>query len=205
MVLNSLIERYLKMTINLHKYLNQEVQIELRNGEGYVGVVQEWRDSCFTFRFKIGNAPKYYNTLGYYNNSYCVEPHDIVSIKPFTKTMKFTGLAQKHPNIDLNKFRGKTVLIRLNKEHMCLQAQFIGKISDDDSGFLDISGFRFTNSGKRANHKSTQWITEIYEEGAFVIETKEIPYVDPEVEKAKEAVKNLSEEQIAALLHSLKK
>ena len=34
------------MIINLQNYLNQEVQIELRNGEGYIGVVQEWRDSC---------------------------------------------------------------------------------------------------------------------------------------------------------------
>lgn len=193
------------MSINLHKYLNQEVQIELRNGEYYVGVVQERLSPYYNFRFKVGDFSKYYNTLGYYNNSCCAEPHDIVSIKPFTKTMKFTGLAQKHPNIDLNKFRGKTVLIRLNKEHMSLQAQFIGKVSDDDSGFLDISGFRFTNSGRRANYTSTQWIIEIYEEGAFIIETKEIPDVDPEVEKAKEAVKNLSEEQIAQLLHSLKK
>jgi hypothetical protein len=195
------------MTINLDKYLNQEVQIGLRNGEYHVGVVQELLSPYYSFRFKVGDFLQYYNTLGYYNTSWTSEPYDIVSIKPFkpfTKTMKFTGLAQKHPNIDLNKFRGKTVLIRMNKEHMCLQAQFIGKVSDDDSGFLEIGGFRFTNSGKRANYL-TQWITEIYEEGAFHIETKEIPDVDPEVEKAKEAVKNLSEQQIAQLLHSLKK
>lgn len=193
------------MSINLHKYLNQEVQIELRNGDGYIGLVREIRDSCFSFRFIVGNAPKTYNSLGYYTNTDCAELHDIVSIKPFTKTMKFTGLAQKHPNIDLNKFNGKTVLIRMNKEHMGLPAQYIGNVSDYDSESLVISGFRFTNSGKRANYPTTQWITEIYEEGAFVIETKEIPDVDPEVEKAKKAVKNLSEEQIAQLLHSLKK
>jgi small nuclear ribonucleoprotein (snRNP)-like protein len=189
------------MSIHLDKYLNQEVQIELRNGEGNIGVVEECRDSCFSFRFKIGNNPNYYNTQGYYSSSCKADPHDIVSIKPFTKTMKFTGLAQKHPHIDLNKFIGKTILIRLNKEYSGLSTQYIGKISGD----LNIGGFQFTNSGKRSHCPTTQWITEIYEEGAFHIETKEIPDVDPEVEKAKEAVKNLSEEQIAQLLHSLKK
>jgi len=186
------------MSIHLDKYLNQEVQIELRNGEGYIGVVEECLDSRFSFIFKIGNNPYYYNTQGY---SCGAEPHDIVSIKPFTKTMKFTGLAQKHPHIDLNKFIGKTILIRLNKEYAGLSTQYIGKVSGD----LDIGGVHFTNSGKRSYYSTTQWITEIYEEGAFHIETKEIPDVDPEVEKAKEAVKNLSEEQIAQLLHSLKK
>lgn len=193
------------MSIHLDKYLNQEVQIELRNGEYHVGVVKECRASCFTFRFQIVNAPQYYNTLGYYNNSCCAEPYDIVSIKPFTKTMKFTGLAQKYPNIDLNKFIGKTVLIRMNKEHMGLSTQLIAKVNSYNSQIcMDIGGYTFTDKGKRANYL-TQWITEIYEEGAFIIETKEIPDVDLEVEKAKEAVKNLSEEQIAQLLHSLKK
>lgn len=192
------------MIIDLEKYLGQEVQIELRNGEGYIGLVREIRDSCFSFRFIVGNAPKTYNSLGYYTNNACVEPHDIVSIKPFTKTMKFTGLAQKHPNIDLNNFIGKTVLIRLNKEYMSLSAQFIGKVSKEFD-YITINGFSFTTSGKRYSHPTKQWITEIYDEDAFSIETKEIPDVDPEVEKAKEAVKNLSEEQIAQLLHSLKK
>ena len=192
------------MIIRLDKYLGQEVQIELRNGEGYIGLVREIRDSCFSFRFIVGNAPKTYNSLGYYTNTDCAEPHDIVSIKPFTKTMKFTGLAQKHPNIDLTKFIGKTVLIRLNEEYMNLPAQFIGEVSGD-SNCIAINGFYFTTSGKRYNHPTKQCITEIYDEDAFAIETKEIPDVDPEVEKAKEAVKNLSEEQIAQLLHSLKK
>ena len=197
------------MSIRLDKYLGQEVQIELRNGEGYIGLVREIRDSCFSFRFIVGNAPKTYNSLGYYTNTDCAEPHDIVSIKPFTKTMKFTGLAQKHPNIDLNNFIGKTVLIRLNKEYMSLQAQYIGKVVEDPDGIrisgFKFTGFKFTTSGKRYNHPTVQWITEIYDEDAFAIETKEIPDVDPEVERAKEAVKNLSEEQIAQLLHSLKK
>jgi hypothetical protein len=73
------------MSINLEKYLGQEVQIELQNGDSYVGVVEEygdsyvgvveeWRDPWFIFRFKIGNAPEYYNACGYYNNSDCKEP-----------------------------------------------------------------------------------------------------------------------------------
>ena len=195
------------MSINLEKYNGQEVKIKLRNGEGYVGVVEEWRDpSWFIFRFKIGNAPEYYDTCGYYNNSVCKEPYDIVSIKPITKTMKFTGLAQRYPNIDLTKFNGKNVLIRLNTECTGLQTQFIGKVCYYDGTVnIDISGYHFTNSGKRASYPTKQWITEIYEEGAFAIETMEIHDVDPEVERAKEAVKNLSEDQIAALLYSLKK
>lgn len=192
------------MIINLDKYLGQEVQIELRNGEDYVGLVSECRDSSFEFKFKIGNAPKIYSKSGYYGIVFAA-PYDIVSIKPITKTMKFAGLAQKPPNIDLSKFNGKNVLIRLNKEYMGLHNQFIGKVNSNNSQTcIEIGGYNFTNAGDRANYP-TQWITEIYEEGAFVIETKEIPDVDPEVEKAKEAVKNLSEEQIAQLLHSLKK
>lgn len=192
------------MSIRLDKYLGQEVQIELRNGEGYIGLVREIQDSGSSFRFKIGNAPKTYNSLGYYTNTDCAEPHDIVSIKPFTKTMKFTGLAQKHPNIDLTKFIGKTVLIRLNEEHMVLPAQFIGKVSEY-SNSIAINGFFSTTSGELYDYQTKIWITEIYDENAFSVETKEILDVDPEVEKAKEAVKNLSEEQIAQLLHSLKK
>jgi hypothetical protein len=122
--------------------------------------------------------------------------------------MKFTGLAQKYPHIDLSKFIGKNVLIRLNCESSYFshkQLKLIGKVVGEGKSIY-INGICFLNSGERAYHnKDKQWITEIYDEDAFHIVTKELPDVDPEVEKAKEAVKNLSEEQIAALLHSLKK
>jgi hypothetical protein len=51
------------------------------------------------------------------------------------------------------------------------------------------------------------YITEIYGEGAYEIKTKETfdEPTDEAVEKAKDAIKDLSEEQIAKLLHSLKK
>lgn len=193
------------MSIRLNKYLGQEVQIELLNGEGYVGVVSQFINKG-EFRFQIGNAPNLYNLLGHYSTNLGFEPYDIVSIKPFTKTMKLTGLAQKHPNIDLTKFNGKTVFIRLNKEYCALRTRFIGKVNCYiTTDVVDISGYCFTTSGNRTNYPKEQWITEIYEEGAFAIETMPIPDVDQEVEKAKEAVKNLSEEQIAQLLHSLKK
>ena len=50
-------------------------------------------------------------------------------------------------------------------------------------------------------------IEEIYGEGAYEIKTKQTfdEPSDAAVEKAKEAIKDLTEEQIAKLLHSLKK
>jgi hypothetical protein len=113
--------------------------------------------------------------------------------------MNFTGLAQKTPNIDLARFVGETVLIKLNKYSYSLPKFYIGEL---DIGThletFEIKGFSFTGDGKRFYYPTEQWITEIYGEDAFRIELKDI--IDPEVETALKVIKSLTKDQLKEVL-----
>lgn len=191
------------MVIDLENYVDKLVEIHLRNGN----VVHK------TIKRNRSNSSKYYpyyiSGLGCYNRdgnlaySVCSMSSDIIKIS-LIKPMEFTGIAQKRPNIDLEKFVGKNVLIKLNKESSGLSDLFFGSVGRGQTGCVyQIGQFNFTADGIRSL-SSSQHIIEIYDEDAFYIHTKQIETIDdPAVEKAKEAVKALSEEQIAKLLYSL--
>jgi hypothetical protein len=113
--------------------------------------------------------------------------------------MNFTGLAQKTPNIDLARFVGETVLIKLNKYKDSLGGIHIGKlVIGSRLGTFEINGFIFTEDGKRYYNPTEQWITEIYGEDAFRIELKDI--IDPEVETALKVIKSLTKDQLKEVL-----
>ncbi len=180
-------------------YLNQKVLVFFRNGSTREGVVY-YNENHSTYPYKVRYDDKRY--IKYTIHGEFVKEHthpfDIISIQPLMKN--FTGIAQKYPHIDLSQFVGKIAFVKFN-----ISSYTIAQIIPDNSGYYSINTFCYTKDGKRSSFYGINYITEIYDEDAFSVEFKEIPDVDPEVEKAKEAVKKLSEEQIAKLLHSLKK
>lgn len=186
-------------------YLNQKVLVFFRNGITREGVVY-YNENHRTYPYKVRYDDKrsdFYTIHGEYVKDH-TRPFDIISIQPLMKN--FTGIAQKYPHIDLNQFVGKIAFVKFNKAPLTkISSYTIAQIIPDNSGEYSINTFWYTKDGKRSSFYGNNYITEIYDEDAFSVEFKEIPDVDPEVEKAKEAVKKLSEEQIAKLLHSLKK
>lgn len=188
----------------LKPYLSKKVRVTFRNGHTEEGVILSNPNSpLFPFPYilkykgqAIAYTPEGRWAIGKTSSL------DIISIEPIMK--KFTGLAQKHPRIDLSQFVDKVAFIKYNKPPENGKSSYtVAKIKSTEVEFI-INDNGYTRSGKRI-YDSSVYITEIYDEDAFSVEFKEIPDADPQVEAAKEAVKNLSEEQIAQLLHQLKK
>jgi hypothetical protein len=128
----------------------------------------------------------------------------ITEITEITEVSTMNGPAQRHPNINLNDF----------KDQMCIVKWSNGKIQydkvccdDEEESSWAICLTEDIYSDGRVCGTASLYITEIYGEGAYEIKTKETfdEPTDEAVEKAKDAIKDLSEEQIAKLLHSLKK
>lgn len=171
------------MTVDLSKYVGQEVIVILV-------------DDTY-FRGKVSfNGGKYFDyTVGgwwFSEDGKGWSRPSIRSIEPIKSYMK--GIAQRYPNINLKDFGGQKVFIKC-KNGSELLAKVTESLVPDEWIVSDYSGCNLIYD-----------IHEIYGEGAYEIKTKEIfdEPVDSAVEKAKEAIKDLTEEQIAKLLHSLK-
>jgi hypothetical protein len=130
-------------------------------------------------------------------------PTDEELIATITEVSDMSGIAQRHPNINLNDF----------KDQMCIVKWSNGKVQydkvwcdDEEESSWSICLTEDIYSDGRVCGTASLYITEIYGEGAYEIKTKETfdEPTDEAVQKAKEAIKDLSEEQIAKLLHSLK-
>lgn len=126
-------------------------------------------------------------------------------IVTITEVSDMNGIAQRHPNINLNDFEGQTVYVKFKSGKYLLRD--IEKKSKNIWYIHALMEYRKNGTPHNSQFDDRWDIEEIYGEGAYEIKTKETfdEPIDIAVEKAKEAIKDLSEEQIAKLLHSLKK
>jgi small nuclear ribonucleoprotein (snRNP)-like protein len=183
------------MTIDLSKYIGQEVVATLANGGTLSGVVKFNNDS--------ESYPYAINVWFFDRSGEGFTMPYITSITPINPS-PMDGIAQRSPNINLKDFEGQNVYVKWsNGEYM---TGTVSKTSYNewlvsDRGYLNKSG-KYIVCPTNSSH-----IEEIYGEGAYEIKTKQTfdEPSDNAVEKAKEAIKDLTEEQIAKLLHSLKK
>jgi hypothetical protein len=128
------------------------------------------------------------------------KPRIIKILTPFEDK----GIAQKAPNINLKDFVGQCVCIKLSD----MKSKLVVHLSSSTAGEYAIPGVgRFKADG-------SWWISsvgegdieEIYGEGAYEINTKST-FDNPndyKIEQAKQLLNQMSEEQIAKLLKSLK-
>jgi small nuclear ribonucleoprotein (snRNP)-like protein len=174
------------MTIDLSKYIGQEVVATLANGSTLVGVVK-FNNVSETYPYVI--------TVWLFDrNGEGFTMPNITSITTTNPSMN--GIAQRHPNINLSDFEGQNVYFKCMNGNKMFGT--VVKSLSSDRCYVNIPcGGSFITSD----------IQEIYGEGAYEIRTKQTfdEPSDTAVEKAKEAIKDLTEEQIAKLLHSLKK
>jgi hypothetical protein len=128
-------------------------------------------------------------------------------IVTITEVSDMNGIAQRYPNINLNDFESQEVYVKF-KSGKCLLRTLEKKSKNI---FYIHALMEYKKNGTPSSpglQSDDRWvIQEIYGEGAYEIKTRETfdEPTDIAVEKAKEAIKDLSEEQIAKLLHSLKK
>jgi hypothetical protein len=113
-----------------------------------------------------------------------------------------TGIAQKHPNINLEDFEGQRCYVKWSDGRGS-----IGTIRCSSNSYWDICGSHslYNKDGTNTHSKNVP-VDEIYGEGAYEIATKDT-FDAPSnnvVKKATEALKDLTEEQIAKVLHALK-
>jgi hypothetical protein len=174
------------MTIDLSKYIGQEVVGTLADETKIIGTIKfinEWE----SYPYSISGW--FFNKKGKgYTRS------QITSITPINPTMN--GIAQCSPNINLSDFEGQKVYFKCVNDNEMFGT--VVKSLSSNRCYVNIPcGGSFITSD----------LQEIYGEGAYEIKTKSTfdEPSDSAVEKAKEAIKDLTEEQIAKLLHSLKK
>jgi len=124
-------------------------------------------------------------------------------IVTITEVSDMNGIAQRHPNINLSDFRDQMCIVKWSNGRI----QYDKVCYDKEESWWSICLTEEIFANGRVRGTASLYITEIYGEGAYEIKTKETfdEPTDEAVQKAKEAIKDLSEEQIAKLLHSLKK
>jgi hypothetical protein len=174
------------MTIDLSQYVGKTITVQLGD------------DSFLTSKVSTHDSPTFpYVICGYWFQKYgtgrtCA---NIVRILSSEKT--FNGIAQKAPNINLDDFVGQTVMIKTRMDEY-----FVGEL--DEGLYLgDLCSYSKTGYSLRNGNLD---IMEIYGKGAYEINTKSTfdnPN-DNQIEQAKQLLSQMSEEQVAKLLKSLK-
>ena len=194
------------MNIDLSQYVGKNVIVHLNVSYSPILGVVSTHEYCDSYPYAINGW--YFNREG---RGYSLP--QISSIKLIDQPM--TGIAQHHPNINLQDFEGQYVYLKWNtgtQEFGQVVLDYIDKNRDNYKLWciLRKGNTSCRNISTNGNfHDSSFYIEEIYGEGAYELITKhafDMPTEssDPAVEKAKEAIKDLTEEQIAKLLHSLK-
>ena len=196
------------MSIDLSQYVGKNVIVYLnRSYTPISGVVKTHDSRYYSEKYPYVISGWYFNREG---RGYSLP--QIKSIKLIDQPM--TGIAQQHPNINLQDFEGQDVYFKWNTGFEGFgKVIFVGGVVENDrqmwcikiKGGLSIEYYYADGIVSCTN----SYIEEIYGEGAYELITKQTfdmptESSDPAVEKAKEAIKDLTEEQIAKLLHSLK-
>jgi len=179
------------MTINLSQYVGKKIIAELMDGSVLAGEVEDTIDEQWTddqYPYKL--CGRLFNVCG----QGMTKPR-IVKIQT---CFDGNGIAQKAPNINLDDFVGQKVYVKLGRG-----SEHITNVSSDY--FLYDIG-KYKNNGTSLNDNHVWDIVEIYGAGAYEISTKST-FDNPndyKIEQAKQLLNQMSEEQVAKLLKSLK-
>ena len=189
------------MTINLYKYLGKKIVVELGDGSVLAGEVKfisnkSWYNEQYTYSINGWLFNKCGNGM--------TKPRIVKIQTPFESN----GIAQKAPNINLEDFVGQKVYVKLARgsEHITdVSPKVYVKLARGSEHIYNLSDVgQYNKNGTRGNQ---HWaIIEIYGEGAYEINTKstfDVPN-DAQIEQAKQLLSQMSEEQVAKLLKSLK-
>ena len=175
------------MTIDLSQYVGKTITVEFDDGLVLTAPVH----------YNVGGKYPYIIDGSYYTN-YGMgwgKPNIIKIISP---TKLLDGIAQKAPNINLEDFVGQKVYVKLGRgsEHIT-----------NVSPIYNLSEVgQYKKNGTSASGNEHWAILEIYGEGAYEISTKST-FDNPndyQIEQAKQLLSQMSEEQVAKLLKSLK-
>jgi small nuclear ribonucleoprotein (snRNP)-like protein len=178
--------------IDLSKYVGRKVILTLNNEETLSGEVQFLKNHHNAYCYVVSGWQFTINGKGY------SKPQ----IKSILGKNPMTGIAQQHPNINLKDFEGQRCYVKWNDG-----VEAVGCVESTASNRWDIPGNLNRFFGKDGVHTNKAlYVTEIYGEGAYEIITKDTfdTPSDDVVTKVTEALKDLTEEQIAKVLHALK-
>jgi hypothetical protein len=176
------------MTIDLSKYVGKTIVVELHDHSVLAGPLVKENYSDMVYPYKI---------CGWLFNESGVGMSKPKIIKILT-LFEGNGIAQKAPNINLDDFVGQKVYVKLGRgsEHIT-----------NVSPIYNLSEVgQYKKNGTSASGNEHWAILEIYGEGAYTINTKST-FDNPndyKIEQAKQLLSQMSEEQVAKLLKSLK-
>jgi hypothetical protein len=175
--------------IDLSKYVGKEVILTLNNNQ--------------TLSDELKFLKKHHSPYCYVVDGYQFTQTGEGLSKPQIESIQLktpmTGIAQQHPNINLEDFEGQRCYVKWTQGR-----EEIGLVKSDGPMWQVATSLSVCRLGTFTPGRS--FIREIYGEGAYEITTKDTfdaPSTDA-VEKATEALKDLTEEQIAKVLHALK-
>jgi hypothetical protein len=176
------------MTIDLSQYVGKTIVVELRDQSVLAGPLEkDTHYSDIVYPYKISGW--LFNESGVGMS----KPKIIKILTPFEES----GIAQKAPNINLDDFVGQTVMIKTRMDEY-----FVGEL---DEGLYLGNLCSYSKTGYSLRNGNLD-IMEIYGRGAYEINTKST-FDNPndyKIEQAKQLLSQMSEEQIAKLLKSLK-
>jgi len=180
------------MTIDLSQYVGKKIIAELMDGSVLAGEVKERR---------INEYP--YKLCGWLFNE-CGQGMTKPQIVKIQTCFDGNGIAQKAPNINLDDFVGQNVYVKLKSGKYLLRV--LEKKSKNVWYLHALLEYR-KNGTPCIPQSDDRWdIEEIYGEGAYEISTKST-FDNPndyQIEQAKQLLSQMSEEQVAKLLKSLK-
>jgi hypothetical protein len=218
------------MTVDLSKFVGQKVRVTFAS----LSDKNPWFGQYFTVGVNYTTLSDHYPYVltdqnGKVVTSYTREGHryksfidslDIVDIQPFTPTMNntihefkvsFSNLGQAWPNIDLSKFVGEEVYVKVTEAQQgggsFSDRQMIGRVklhtSELDASYV-IQGNFYARNGARQCARFGR-IEAIYPTDAFTVLTADVePAPEPqEVIQAKEALKKLTPEQLKQLIDKI--
>jgi hypothetical protein len=183
--------------IDLSKYVGKEVILTLDNNETLSGEL----------RFNHLNFPHCYGVKGW-QFTMTGGGRSLPQIKSIQLKNPMTGIAQKHPKINLEDFEGQRCYVKWSDGRGSI-GTILRRVSSSGRSFWEVAGSHslYNKDGARTNIQSRNaQVKEIYEEGAFDITTKDTfdAPSDDVVTTATEVLKGLTEDQIAKVLHNLK-
>jgi|LakMenEpi03Aug12_release.lakeMendotaPanAssembly.Ray.scaffolds.fasta_scaffold474047_2 hypothetical protein len=176
------------MTIDLSQYVGKTIVVELRDQSVLAGPLEKDNFPYIVYPYKISGSLFTESGVGK------SKPRIIKILTP----SEGNGIAQKAPNINLDDFVGQKVYVKLARgsEH----------ITNVTSTYNLSQVGQYVKNGTSASSNEHWAIVEIYGEGAYEINTKST-FDDPndyKIEQAKQLLSQMSEEQVAKLLKSLK-
>jgi small nuclear ribonucleoprotein (snRNP)-like protein len=186
------------MTINLSQYLGKVITYRDRNDNNITGKV--FLSHNKNFPYEINNY--YFNNIGVGWTA-----SNILSIMSVESVM-LDGIAHSAPNINLHHFVGQTVYVKLSSGDFYTGILYL---YDESRSLYLLNGYRYKLNGElNGDGLKVSWnIVEIYGEGAYEINTKgtfDLPLKpeNPKIKQAKELLNEMTEDEVAKLIKSLK-